>query len=114
VLDEDELEVEVDALAVAPEDEEAETPGIVSALTVPNTPTPATAAKAMPAVIWFSRDSARSRAWTLAFADFVLSMAVRVLSATQSSLRATWEGAEKLRPNQIGNLTFNRLPDAPP
>lgn len=42
-----------DALAVAPEeeDEEAETPGIVSALTVPKTPTPATAAKAMPAVI---------------------------------------------------------------
>jgi len=85
VLDEDELEVEVAVLAVAPEDEEAETPGIVNAPTVPNTPTPATAAKAMPAVIRFSRDSARSRAWTLAFAD-LLSMAVRVLSATQSSL----------------------------
>ncbi len=65
MLDEDELdELEVTALAVAPEeeDEEAETPGIVSALTVPNTPTPATAAKAMPAVIRFSRESARSRA----------------------------------------------------
>ena len=89
VLDDDELdELEVAALAVAPEeeDEEAETPGIVSALTVPKMPTPATAAKAMPAVIWFSRESARSRAWILASADFVCSMVVRVRSATQSSL----------------------------
>ena len=67
-LDDDELdeldELEPAALAVAleDEDEEAETPGIVSALTVPKMPTPATAAKAMPAVIWFSRESARSRA----------------------------------------------------
>ena len=74
------------ALAVAPEDEDAETPGIVSALTVPNTPTPANAAKAMPAVIWLSRESARSRAWILASAAFVFSMVVRVRSATQSSL----------------------------
>ena len=89
VLDEDELdELEVAALAVAPEDEdeEAETPGIVSALMVPKTPTPATAAKAMPAVIWFNRESARSRARILASAGFVLSMIVRVRSATQSSL----------------------------
>jgi hypothetical protein len=94
VLDEDELnedeldELEVAALAVAPEveEEEAETPGIVSALTVPKTPTPAIAAKAMPAVIWFSRESARSRAWILASAGLVLSMVVRVRSATQSSL----------------------------
>jgi hypothetical protein len=91
VLDEDELEeldeLEVAALAVAPEeDEEAETPGIVRALTVPNTPTPATAAKAMPAVIWFSRMSARSRARILASAAFVFSIVVRVRSATQSSL----------------------------
>lgn len=89
VLDEDEMdELEVAALAVAPEeeDEEAETPGIVSALTVPKTPTPARAAKAMPAVNWFSRESARSRAWILASAGFVFSMIVRVRSATQSSL----------------------------
>ena len=89
MLDEDELdELEVAALSVAPEeeDEEAETPGIVSALTVPKTPTPATAAKAMPAVNWFSRESARSRAWILASAAFVFSMVVRVRSATQSSL----------------------------
>ena len=75
--DDDELdELEVAALAVAPdeEDEEAETPGIVSALTVPKMPTPATAAKAMPAVIWFSRVSARSRAWILASAAFVFSI----------------------------------------
>ncbi len=39
-------EVEVVALAVAPDDEEADTPGMVSALTVPKIPTPATAAKA--------------------------------------------------------------------
>jgi len=89
VLDEDELDaLEVAALAVAleEEEEEADTPGIVSALTVPKTPTPATAAKAMPAVIWFSRESARSRAWILASAAFLLSIAVRVRSATQSSL----------------------------
>jgi hypothetical protein len=84
VLDEDEFEVA--ALAVAAEDEEAETPGMVRALTVPKTPTPATAAKAMPAVIWFSRESARSRAWILASAAFVFSMVARVRSATQSSL----------------------------
>lgn len=89
VLDEDEPdELEVVELAVAPEedDEEADTPGIVSALTVPKTPTPATAAKATPAVIWFSRESARSRAWILASAAFVVSMVVRMRSATQSSL----------------------------
>jgi hypothetical protein len=92
VLDEDEVdELEVAslaALAVAPEDEddEAEAPGIVSALTAPKTPTPATAAKAMPAVMWFSRESARSRAWILASAAFVLSMVIRVRSATESSL----------------------------
>lgn len=81
-------ELEVAALAVAPEeeDEEAETPGIVSALMVPKTPTPATAAKAMPTVNWFSRESAWSRAWILASAGFVVSMIVRVRSATQSSL----------------------------
>jgi hypothetical protein len=39
-------EVDVVALAVAPDDEEADTPGMVSALTVPKMPTPATAAKA--------------------------------------------------------------------
>jgi len=89
VLDADELdELEVAALAVAPEEEDGEavTPGIVSALRVPKTPTPATAAKAMPAVIWFSRESARSRAWILACAAFMFSMVVRVRSATQSSL----------------------------
>ena len=86
VEDDVEDELEVAALAVAPEAEEAETPGIVSALTVPKTPTPATAAKAMPAVIWLSRMSARSRAWILASAAFVLSIVVRVRSATQSSL----------------------------
>ena len=89
-MDEDELdELEVAALAVAPvdaDDEEAETPGIVSAPTVPKTPTPASAAKAMPAVIWFSRESARSRAWILASGVVVFSMCVRVRSATQSSL----------------------------
>ena len=86
VLVEDELEVEVAALAVAPEEEEADTPGMVSALTVPKMPTPATAAKAMPVVTWFSSDRARSRAWILASAEFVFSMVVRVRSATQSSL----------------------------
>lgn len=63
------------ALAVFPEDEEADTPGIVSALTVPNTPTPAMAAKAMPAVMLLSSDSARSRAMILS-AAFVFSMVV--------------------------------------
>jgi hypothetical protein len=39
-------EVDVAVLAVAPDDDEADTPGIVRALTVPKMPTPATAAKA--------------------------------------------------------------------
>jgi len=74
-------------VALVEEDEEdAETPGIVSALTVPKTPTPASAAQAIPAVIWFSRESARSRAWILASGVCVFSMRVRVRSATQSSL----------------------------
>jgi len=48
VVEVDELEsdeVEVLALAVAPDDDEADTPGMVRALTVPKMPTPATAAK---------------------------------------------------------------------
>ena len=61
----------VAALAVF--DDEAETPGIVSALTIPKTPTPAMAAKAMPAVMLLSSDSARSRARTLS-AAFVISI----------------------------------------
>jgi hypothetical protein len=44
-------EVDVAVLAVAPEEDEADTPGIVRALTVPKMPTPATAAKAMYAVM---------------------------------------------------------------
>jgi hypothetical protein len=64
----------VAALAVF-DDDEAETPGIVSALTVPKTPTPAMAAKAMPAVMLLSSDSARSRARILS-AAFVISMVV--------------------------------------
>ena len=81
-LVEDELESSVEleevaavaALAVF-DDDEAETPGIVSALTVPKTPTPAMAAKAMPAVTLLSSDSARSRARILS-AAFVISMVV--------------------------------------
>jgi hypothetical protein len=85
VLDEDEVEV-VAALAVAVDDDEAETPGMVTALMAPKTPTPATAAKAMQAVSWLSSDSALSRARILASAVFVLSMLVRLRSASQSSL----------------------------
>lgn len=80
-LSEDELDVvEVEELAAAavlavfPEDD-AETPGIVSAPTVPNTPTPAMAAKAMPAVMLSSNDSPRSRARILS-AAFVFSTVV--------------------------------------
>ena len=65
----------VAALAVFPDDGEADTPGIVSALTVPKTPTPAMAAKAMPVVMLLSRDSARSRA-RIVSAAFVFSMVV--------------------------------------
>jgi hypothetical protein len=64
----------VAALAVF-DDDEAETPGIVMALTVPKTPTPAMAAKAMPAVMLLSSDSARSRTRILS-AAFVFSMVV--------------------------------------
>lgn len=84
-VDEDEVEA-VSVLAVAPDDDEAETPGMVTALTAPKTPTPATAAKAMPAVTWLSSDSALSRARILASDVFVLSMRVRLRSASQSSL----------------------------
>jgi hypothetical protein len=66
--------VDAAALAMAPEDDEAETPGIVSALTAPKTPTPATAASAIPAVMWFSSDRALSRARIRSCADFVVSM----------------------------------------
>ena len=78
----------VAALAVAPDavDEEAETPGMVSALTVPRIPTPAMAAKAMPAVMLFNSESALSRARILASADFVFSMVIRLRSPSQSSL----------------------------
>jgi len=65
----------VAALAVFPDDDEADTPGIVRAPTVPNTPTPAMAANAMPAVMLLSSDSARSRARILS-AAFVVSMVV--------------------------------------
>lgn len=84
-VDEDEVEA-VDVLAVALDDDEAETPGMVTALTAPKTPTPATAAKAMPAVSWLSSDSALSRARILASDVFVLSMLVRLRLASQSSL----------------------------
>jgi hypothetical protein len=83
VLDDDDV---VAALAVAVDDDEAETPGMVTALMAPKTPTPATAAKAMPVVSWLSSDSALSRARILASAVFVLSMLVRLRSASQSSL----------------------------
>jgi hypothetical protein len=39
-------EVDVAALAVAPDEDDADTPGMVSALIVPKMPTPATPAKA--------------------------------------------------------------------
>ena len=80
-LSEDELEVvELEELAAAAvlaafPDDEADTPGIVSALSVPNTPTPAMAAKAMPAVMLSSSDSPRSRARILS-AALVVSMVV--------------------------------------
>jgi hypothetical protein len=53
----------LDVLAVALV--EAETPGMVIALTAPKMPTPAMAATATPAVTWLRRDSARSRALIL-------------------------------------------------
>ena len=84
-LDDELLEDELESVELAElagvaavavfDDDEAETPGIVSALTVPKTPTPAMAAKAMPAVMLLSSDSARSRARTLS-AAFVISMVV--------------------------------------
>jgi hypothetical protein len=101
-LDEDESEVafEVDELeelveavpdeveavvAVAPDDVVLE-PGMVMALTVPKMATPATAAKAIPAVSRSSRDRALSRASIRASGVFVPSMLVRMPPASQSSL----------------------------
>jgi Trk K+ transport system NAD-binding subunit len=91
VLEDDELEVvELDELevvvAAVPVDDEAAVPGMVSALTVPKMPTPATAAKATPAVRRLSRDRALSRARILASEGFVCSMLVRMLPPSQSSL----------------------------
>jgi len=74
----------VAALAVLPED--AEAPGMVSALIVPKMPTPATAAKAMPAVRLLSSDSALSRARIRTSAALVVSMAIRLDPASQSSM----------------------------
>jgi hypothetical protein len=65
---------------------DAETPGMVIALTAPKTPTPAMAATATPAVTWLRRDSARSRALILSCAELVFSIAVRLRSTTQPSM----------------------------
>jgi len=73
-------------LDVAAEEDEAETPGMVRALTVPKMPTPARAARATPAVRLLSKDMALSRALILASADFVFSMLVKLRPASQSSL----------------------------
>ena len=89
--EEDELEVvepvpvgALDVLVVALV--EAETPGMVIALTAPKTPTPAMAATATPAVTWLSSDKARSRALILSCAELLFSMAVRLRSTTQPSM----------------------------
>jgi len=92
LLVDDELEeAELDAAEVVvveavPDDDEVEVPGMVSAPTVPKMPTPATAAKAMPAVSWLSRDRALSRARILASEGFVCSTLVRMLPPSQSSM----------------------------
>jgi hypothetical protein len=65
---------------------DAETPGMVIALTAPKMPTPAMAATATPAVNWLRRDSARSRALILSCAELVFSIAVRLRSTTQPSM----------------------------
>jgi hypothetical protein len=83
-LEDDELEVVV--VAAVPDVDEAAVPGMVRALTVPKMPTPATAAKATPAVRRLSRDRALSRARILASEGFVCSMLVRMLPPSQSSL----------------------------
>jgi len=75
----------VAVLAVAV-DEADVVPGMVIALTAPKMATPATAAKAIPAVSRSSRERALSRAWIRACGDFVLSMLVRMRPASQSSL----------------------------
>jgi len=83
------LEDEVDALelvALVAVEDEAETPGIVISLMAPKMPTPARAAKTMPAVMLLSSDRARSRALILASAAFVFSMVTRLHPASQSSL----------------------------
>jgi hypothetical protein len=85
--DEVELEVEVDVEVevVVLADAEVVVPGIVFALTALSTPTPATAAKATPAVSRLRRRMAASRARTLDCV--VLSMAESVAAASESSLR---------------------------
>lgn len=72
---EEELELDVAVvLEAAAVDEVVAVPGIVLALTAPRMPTPATAAKAAPAVRRLSMDSALSRARILS-CGFVSSMA---------------------------------------
>lgn len=78
--------VAVDALALVSVEDDAETPGMVSALTAPKMPTPATLTTAMPAVMLLSSDTARSRARILLSAAFVFSMLTRLRPASQSSL----------------------------
>src|SRR3989442_12146398 len=83
------LEDEVDALelvALVAVEDEAETPGIVISLMAPKMPTPARAAKTMPAVIVVSSDRARSRALILAAAAPAVCIGAQLHPSTQSSL----------------------------
>jgi len=92
LLDDDELDVDaldaddVVAVLAVSVDEDDVVPGMVTAPTVPKMATPATAAKAMPAVSRSSRERALSRAWIRASGDIVLGMLVRMRPASQSSL----------------------------
>src|SRR6266852_6027909 len=78
--------VDVVALAVALDEDDAATPGMVSALTVPRMPTPATAAKATEAVMLLSSDKALSRARIRASPAWVPSIVIRVGPTSQSPL----------------------------
>lgn len=82
LLEEVDEESDVDPLVTPVEDwpAEAEVPGMVAALTTPNTPTPANAARAAPVVSRLRRRSASSRR-SLAWIGWSLSITITKLGA---------------------------------
>jgi hypothetical protein len=106
----EEVEVEVVVLALC---EVAVMPGMVAALTAPNTPTPASAPTAAPVVSRLSRRNAASRArilfWVLVSMALVLTRPLKhLLEEAETLLRAVNPGDTRIRQSDAG---FLQLPN---